>query len=323
MKVKLFTHNDLDGAVSNLIALKYFIGLRYSASTDICSYGNVDKNIEGYLNSYEYDPEAVIVVTDISFSEEVAEKLDKVSNPVIMLDHHKTAEEVFMGEDGRLKYKWMRIQEGNSASFMAYKYFRNRAERGSIVRKEIEKYKKLVYLTDLWDTKSRQSEEFVKYEKDIKKVLDLFKGLGYNEFKDRFFGNPSIEMSERERAITETIEKTKKRYMSRFRVYNLPISFEGENHLYGFGFSSDFVSEVAEHIFSMNDRCLFSVTLDMNGCSGSFRRNEKHPEWEKIDVSKIAEQFGGGGHPFAAGFEFEIKDYDRVIKKIIKSEFDI
>ena len=322
MEAKLFTHTDLDGAVSNLIALKYFIGKRYKVSTDLCTYGNVDKNIMGYFNSFEYNPEAVIVVTDISFSKEVAEHLDKAPNKVIMIDHHKSAEELFMDEDGRPIYDWMTIFEGDSASFLTYKYFMGISKKDSEMRTILYNYKVLVYITDLWDTKSRQSEEFIKYDKEIRNMLNLFKGIGFNAFKDRFFQNPSIKLMEKEEGVVETVERLKRNSMKKFQLYVLPVTFRGETHVFGFGFASDYISEVAEYIFDMNDKCLFSVTLDMNYCSGSFRRNQKHPLGEEVDVEELAKQFGGGGHPFAAGFEFEIKDYDRVIKKIINSEFN-
>lgn len=324
-KVKLFTHNDLDGAVSNIMALIYYLSYRYSVSTEICSYGNIDENIRGYLNSYEYDSNAIIVITDISPSEEVAEELDKIPNKKILLDHHKTAIETFADEKGNMKYDWMYIKEGDSASFLAFRYFRDLSKKCNFkdIIQRYDLYKELVYIADLWDSKPRESQGFKKNDKKIRSILNLFSGMGFMTFRDRFFHRPSLVFDIQEQAIDKTIEKIKNRYIRNVRVYKLSHTYRGERVFFGFGFVSEYISEVAEYMVITDKDLLFTFTLDLNACSGSLRKNDTHKFGKDFDVSEIAEQFGGGGHPYAAGFEFKIEDYDKIIKSVITSDFKI
>jgi nanoRNase/pAp phosphatase (c-di-AMP/oligoRNAs hydrolase) len=64
----------------------------------------------------------------------------------------------------------------------------------------------------------------------------------------------------------------------------------------------------------------FVFVISMNSCSVSIRR-ANGSDLESMDLSKIATEFGGGGHPFACGFKFDINDYSTIINKIMTKKF--
>jgi len=90
MKVKLFTHTDLDGVSCGIIGKLAFpeINIEY------CDYDNVNDKIKQYIESEEYKDYDTIFITDISVNEEVAKLIDNVftqEHEFVLLDHHKTA----------------------------------------------------------------------------------------------------------------------------------------------------------------------------------------------------------------------------------------
>ena len=69
-------------------------------------------------------------------------------------------------------------------------------------------------------------------------------------------------------------------------------------------------SDMADTIFAEYPKaqiaCMYSITG--NYVKYSLRNNNKNRKEEWIDVSKIAQSFGGGGHASAAGFSLRIED---------------
>ena len=102
LKIKLFTHNDLDGvSVIPLAHLEFGIE---NVDHEICSYKNVNEKIEKFAieymnNEHFYD---YIFVTDISVNRKNAELLNEIENfisgnnikktNVRLFDHHQNLE---------------------------------------------------------------------------------------------------------------------------------------------------------------------------------------------------------------------------------------
>ena len=84
--IKLFTHTDLDGVSCEILGR---IAFREDINVTRCNYGDIDNKVEEFLNNVEeYNK---LFITDISVSKKIADKLNSISDKVILLDHHKTA----------------------------------------------------------------------------------------------------------------------------------------------------------------------------------------------------------------------------------------
>jgi hypothetical protein len=153
----------------------------------------------------------------------------------------------------------------------------------------------------------------------------LMTALGYVEFRDRFIYNPSIELNEVERAKVDVVKRLKKNTCKGTVVYSLTYKLEGRSILFGLCFCGMYKSDVAEYQFTMNSDLAFLFLLDLNSCNGSLRSNPRHDIGKTLDMSKIAGQMSidSGGHFNAAGFGYEIKDYDKIINKILLRDFTI
>ncbi len=312
MKAKLFTHTDLDGVVSNILMCHYANHLGLSYSTEMCSYDNVDKEIMGYINGYEYNPDDLIIITDICPSIKVIEKLESLPNKKILLDHHQSAEEAIKDHD----YEWLIVNEGDSGAMISYKYLNGKSEEFD---KILKNYQYLVLVTDLWDSKSRVSEAYLKYKKEIYNTLALFSALGFNKFKERFLRNPSIKFTEYEQGAVDAVERIKKATCKGTYLYKFNTDCEGSNLTYGLCFVGRFRSEIAEYQFLSNLELNFLFLIDLNSSSGSLRRRDE----SLIDLAHLAEQFEGGGHPYASGFIYDIGNYHKIINRIVTKDFKL
>ena len=84
--IKLFTHTDLDGVGCEILGKLVF---KENINIERCHYGNIDSEVEEFLKDVnKYDK---VFITDISVNKEVADKLNNISDKVVLLDHHKTA----------------------------------------------------------------------------------------------------------------------------------------------------------------------------------------------------------------------------------------
>lgn len=317
-RAQFFTHNDLDGVVSNLQALKFYSGLGYYVSTEITGYNDIDNKILNYVNSRDYSTETLIFITDISCSPEVAEFLDKLPNPKTLIDHHST--NVFLN-----KYSWADVREGDSASLMVYRHLKDNTNNAEFL-KVIDKYFDLIKITDLWDSKPRDSAEYIKNKETIDKINMLFSGIGLSNFRLRFMANPSIEFTESEYSVIDCFTRLMNSYCRFTKIYKLKHHCGGDasrNVYYGFGFSEKYISQVSSYALDNDHDLAFVILINMNGLSLSFRRNTNNKYGEVIDLSKIASQFGGGGHPYASGANFNFENYYEIITRIQNGDFDV
>ena len=82
----------------------------------------------------------------------------------------------------------------------------------------------------------------------------------------------------------------------------------------GFVFAEKYVSELGNRLCKMHPEIDFIAMIDMGTKTVSYRTVK-----DDIDLGKdIAQLFGGGGHPKAAGSEFS----DNVQFKVIEKIFD-
>lgn len=318
MDVVMFSHNDLDGTVSNLIMQVYIQTCLKpdKITTKFCNYHNIDSEVLGYYNSFEYNPNNMIVVTDISVKKETAKVMEEKSQFKILIDHHDTAVEE-LSHEGQLLFNWMDIEEGHSASYMAYKYVDKECSpefRDNVLKH----YQELVFLTDQWDSQERTTEIYRNNEKKIKDLLLLHNVVGQQSFKARFYTNPKVEFDIIETTQINTVNKYRNDTLkySRLTVLSKTTDY-GQDVLVGFCFSDRYKSELAEYHCEMNKELDVIFVIDMNGCAISVRRNNH----SMTDIGVLAESFGGGGHPYAAGIAFKLEEFFNVFKRIVTGDY--
>jgi oligoribonuclease NrnB/cAMP/cGMP phosphodiesterase (DHH superfamily) len=321
--IQCFSHSDLDGVVSNLLFCKYYNLLGYSHSTERGSSGDdIDSKILEYINSKKYSEDDIIIITDVCMSYAVATILDNLPNKKIHLDHHETSLKNLCRKDpNKNDFDWSYIKEGDSATMMVYRYIDNVSKDNNDVNIVMRQYRPLVVVTDLWDTKPRDSEEFVRLRVNIEEILTLMNSLGFNDFKARFMINPSIELGEVEYTRVVAVNRVKMNVLRYTNVNIRPIRYRDKSCCYGVCFSNMYRSEIADYAFKNNSELMFMVIVDMNSGRLSFRRSNNN----ELDLTVIAKQFdsNGGGHPFACGAKFSIDNYKYILDKLFSGDFEL
>jgi oligoribonuclease NrnB/cAMP/cGMP phosphodiesterase (DHH superfamily) len=275
MKIKLFTHSDLDGIGCACIANIVFGD--ENVDYEICGYQNIDEKISTYLENKEYEKYNKTYITDISVKKEIAEKINQCKKTFRLLDHHKTAE--FLNT-----YEWATVivqnkddikECGTSLLYQElYKEAYNDNELGNFVE--------MVRLYDTWDWKQTQNDL-------PKKLNDIFGIIGYKDFIFYYshfrnlFPNKFMELLKYKRreidlAIDEKLKKVK---------------IKGD-YAISLCDRKDLTSELGSKILEKFENINYVMLIYDGGVAlrsvGDF------------DVSEIAKQYGGGGHKNAAGF---------------------
>lgn len=306
MKVKLFSHNDLDG-VGAVVVGKHAFGdsLRY----ECCGYDNIDSEIKAFLLSPECEETDVIFITDISVKDpDVIELINqKAHDKVMLLDHHATA--------GHLnEYGWAKVRvtedvngvtRGSSGTTAFYFYL---VEHGLLKEtKELREFVEQVRSYDTWSWKNDKPENLTAYNLNM-----LFSLIGRWKFITRFSKNPEVFFNGTERALLEVEQKridytinTKRKAMISRKLDLTLDSFD-----VGIVFADNYHSELGNILAEENPDLDFIVLIN-SGNRLSFRSVDNG-----IDLGQVAKEFGGGGHASSAGALLSLDMQTKMLKAV-------
>lgn len=297
MKIKLFTHTDLDGygcaILARLVAGDDNVNISY------CGYYDINEKIKAFINKKEYMKFDYIFITDISVNDEVALLIDSVQEDCeykfYLLDHHPTAMNLS-------KYNWTRIQIEDSIEKVCGTslFYETLTQYNFIASSKdldlfVEKIKR--YDTWLWHDKYNDI--------DAKHLNDLFKIYGPSNFSNNYiFRLRSSNLNRfelftdidkflielEENKINKYIFKKEKSMEVREKEIN------GKIYKFGIIIADDYISEMGNKISAKHPELDF-IAIVSSLKTISYRTTKKD-----IDLGNdIASYYGGGGHPQTAG----------------------
>jgi oligoribonuclease NrnB/cAMP/cGMP phosphodiesterase (DHH superfamily) len=308
MKVKLFTHSDLDGLGCVVVATQVFsMASKSELDFTICENNNVNEKVLDFLDNEKPSDYDLILITDISVNEDVAEKLDllyrgRVTN-IQLLDHHNTAKWLN-------KYDWAYVNDKDefsanhksSGTSMLLQYLMKTSTVS--ISSSLIKFVELVRRYDTW-------EWFNLFDDDhAKKLNDLLYLIGKEKFLARFVSNPSPSFYAGEELLLEVegdrIEAFLKKKVKQVKFHTL-LGYDNVAVVYADQYTSELGNYIAREV-----ECDFVLMIDIANGKVSYRGVR-----EDIDLGLVAKDFGGGGHPRASGSSVADLDY---IKTIIFTE---
>lgn len=304
--VKLFTHTDLDGVGCAILAK-----LAFGNEVDIeyCDYDNINENVMNYLN-HDDDSLSYIYITDIRVNEEVAELLDKRGG-VVLLDHHPTAL-------GLNKYSWCKVlvEDLSGIKTSGTKMFYHWLGMNGCLSDDLEtneslsRFAELVRNYDTWRWSELGEEGII-----CKQVNDLLYLYGRDKFITwcisqihdnvfpRLYASDELILSIKQKEIDDYVEEKNE------QLITTPMC----GRVCGFVFAEKYFSELGNRLCRMHPEIDFVAMIDMSGAV-SYRTVK-----EDIDLGKdVAQLFGGGGHPKAAGSEFSKEIQLKTIEEIFR-----
>lgn len=316
------THNDGD-AVGCALVLSYFHpAFDFQDNTYFCSIGSQDKKIaeifDRIINGEEEAPK-VIVVSDISISEESCKLLEDLSQyygtHLHGFDHHKTnnlaenhtwwtviKDSVYRKKVNNfvdisatlLMYDTYSMHEEGSKNYSIYETIRPIAE----IISDYDTWTWRKY-PGLWKTENFDADiigiicSMLRPEKMFEHLLNHY--LNYNSkdkmFPDLFYTLYDIEVTNRDSYLNCIKYKT--------RIF--------EHNGFGFGMfisENNYSNAAAEFLY--NEYACIDIVIIIYPASKQIGFRTKRTD---IDLGAIAKKyFNGGGHPSAAGARFDNDD---------------
>lgn len=282
---KLLTHNDLDGVGCGILAKLAFgeqVNVRYN------SISALNREIEYFLENNE---DIFLFITDLTPNEENEKKLNGFyheKGKLQLIDHHKSA--LHFND-----YEWGSITvedaEGKltSATSLFYEY---------LVNKELLKptaalsdFVELVRQYDTWEWEKNGNQR-------AHSLNSLFYLIAIDEFEEKMLErlrtSETFNFDEFEKKILHMEADKIDRYIRR-KKKEIVQATVGE-HLAGVVYAEAYHSELGNELGKEYPHLDYIAIVIMGGKRISLRTIYDH-----IDVSKIAGQFGGGGHQKASG----------------------
>ena len=213
-----------------------------------------------------------IAVLDFSFSEDQIERIKQNNNRICIVDHHKTAERI-----SHLENTW--IETKYSGAILAWKFFHQ--------NKKIPLFLKYIQDRDLWKWELEGSRDFSIVFQSVPKTFESY---------DEFISTKKIKDTIKAGKLLNSYQYGLiKRIAANFN------SCKYKNTKVKLVNSSILQSEIGNYLSSHDTvAAIWYKNYSANKTIVSLRSKED------LDVSLIAQDFGGGGHKNAAGFSLDI-----------------
>ena len=312
MRIKVFTHTDLDG-IGPVVLLQTLLDAEIDYECH--GYGTIDSAVNAYYNNRLFLDYDMTLITDISvrkdFAIEAIRSMDNQGHKIALLDHHPTAEPLN-------KYLWAKVvtEKPNCGTTLTLDYIkRNFKEEidgfDPVIIKDIENFVNLISQWDTW--------LWVKNDDDKPKLLnDLFYIYGREEFLEKmtnkllydrflFSDEDMLVLNMRQRAIDKCVEQKCKQLML--------VEYAYEDLTAGIVFAEDYISELGHELLKEFDEADYIMIINAGSSTVSLRAREE----DDVDVEVIAQYYGGGGHKKASGFRFDMDISGNWMMDVIQS----
>lgn len=281
----LVTHNDLDGVGCEIVARCFYPEIT-SDKVYHCDYGIVNETVKNILAQTDEE----LIVSDVSISEEIAKLIEeKYATRVRLYDHHQTSEQYLRD------YDWCIVDQSKCATMIVFEDCCLR-KPGCKVPLNLPAFVYYVNDYDLWLHTLPYATQF----------NDLLSLLGKKKFVDTMLSRlrkKEALINSNDNLFLEALS-VKKEWYFKNKVESAVV--DGERLLIT---ANRYTSDLAGYVRGLktppkswkNVKYIDMVNVEKGTHSLRSYDND-------FDVSKIAEQHGGGGHKNAAGYA--IKDFD-------------
>jgi oligoribonuclease NrnB/cAMP/cGMP phosphodiesterase (DHH superfamily) len=219
---------------------------------------------------------------DVCPNRKILEKLKKDNCEIVIIDHHLSVKKnLDLASPGSFI---IRLNMRRSAAVLTWKYF--------FPEKKIPKILLYIEDIDLWNFKKRFSREIVTSislsDFDPKEWNRLASDIEDNKKRKKYILIGKEIVKREDKMIKEIVQKAKKIKMGKIKTLVAN--------------SSILISEIGDALIKQLPPMAI-IWFE----AGDFKRISLRSNG-KVDVSKIAEKYGGGGHKRAAGFAIKSKD---------------
>lgn len=246
-------------------------------------WGKLGSNAEYFPGVYGKTPPDVtdrdVVLVDISYKRDVMVQLARAAKSTLVLDHHESAQRELDSLDKVVRGVTVHFDMERSGAMMAWNHFHPGVEPPLFF--------KYLQDRDLWRKQLPDGDAFTMALRSYPQEFQVWNEFLWDGGVERLIeeGRPMLKFY---RQKVEEVKKTVR--MMKIGEHVVPVA----NCPYFM--ASEVAGELAEgHPFAA---CYFDHA---DGRTFSLRSRK-----DGVAVNKIAEKFGGGGHPGAAGFRMPL-----------------
>ncbi|TPG68624.1 hypothetical protein EEL31_08895 [Brevibacillus laterosporus] len=311
MKVKLFTHTDLDGVGCAIVAKYAF----QDVDVEYCNYDEINIKIEKFTATEQYRHYDKVFITDISVNEKVANLIDfsisrdlRAKDKYKLIDHHVTAKWLN-------KFDWAEVNDLEISIYPPEEYMKSSGtslfyhyiwENYEINISDLLRFVELVRRFDTWEWNTKFKD------KHAKQLNDLLTIIGRDKFIERFELVQIVDFSRSEKMLLDIEEKRIKEYIEQ-KEKELIVKNDS-NGVAGIVFAERYHSELGNELAKNHPEVDFIVMVNMGDKKISYRGIKD--DFHLGDIAK--RKYGGGGHAKAAGCQLNEKIISDVLEEILQ-----
>ena len=300
----LFTHDDLDGVGCSII-FKARYGL--DAPATYCNYSTFNSRIAEYIGNMETKHRTgLLMITDASVTPQTAALIDgyvERGGQVALLDHHSNGAAL----DGVPYLEWIstkpwaHVDALHCGTKLAYDYLQPGIGWAA--------FADLVQDYDVSGWLAAYPGHHPSPSPQAKELNQLRYLVGKEDFATRFAADPSVEFNAGERLVLDLDHRTLDNYRKEVENSAMVLEPNELGQRFAVAFCDRYTTDVAHAM--MNDLKLDGVVLiDLHHHKLSFRSHEG------VNVGRVAQFLGGGGHAQAAGVTMEAEGVKDMIKAL-------
>lgn len=306
MKVLLFTHEqDIDGLGCAVLADNSNIEYKLV----LCKTFELDEKIKRELDSSEINSYDKIIVTDLCPKEETLEMIQKdelLRKKFQVLDHHKTAEVFNHYDFVKVVSENDEIKESGTSLFYQYLKDNHLIDSSNVLDEFVE----LTRQYDTWDW--HKNKNFL-----ARKLHIIFETQGIDYYlkmiKRIIFNSNSVVLSEEENII-KSFDQRLLEEINEILSFMIVETLKIKEEVFRVGYIKTlykYRNDIPDVIKGNNEYDVDAIGMiieDKDSVSYHFIKD--------VDVSVIAEYFGGTGHKNAASHQKNNDAFQKILKLI-------
>ncbi len=296
-KVLVISHeDDIDGLGGVILGYLAFKDIDY-----MLIHVKEQTEIVDFVKNSNYEK---VFITDLGLDDKIADEINKLGMNILHFDHHETNVYASKYAFSTVEIQRNGISTCGTELFYLYLKENNLLKDNALIKRFVEDTRAY----DTWDWVKNNNVEandlnklfgIVGIDTYISKMVDKLR----NNNKDIFDETDKylIELNTHEE--NELIELSDKSLIIR----------EKDGLKFGIVFGNKFLSIIGNTLCNRHPELDYMLLIDPLEMKVSLRS-------VRIDVSKVAESYGGGGHKYAAGFSLNEEKFKSLLKIIINSD---
>lgn len=296
-KVLVISHeDDIDGLGGVILGYLAFKDIDY-----MLIHVKEQTEIVDFVKNSNYEK---VFITDLGLEDKIADEINELGMDILHFDHHETNVYASKYAFSTVEIQRNGISTCGTELFYLYLKENNLLKDNALIKRFVEDTRAY----DTWDWVKNNNVEandlnklfsIVGIDTYISKMVDKLR----NNNKDIFDETDKylIELNTQEE--TELIELSDKSLIIR----------EKDELKFGIVFGNKFLSIIGNTLCNRHPELDYMLLIDPLEMKVSLRS-------VRIDVSKVAESYGGGGHKYAAGFSLNEEIFKSLLKIIINSD---